>query len=147
MGRGSAMSSSREYAPPAERILPPSVLRILDAGPAVEVTWLDPHSDPLRVLGLARLEAIDAKQVVLAVRAAVSTTVDEPEMCYDPQYGVRLEADGETAEFRFCFPCRNVEVVSPDGFASIIPATAEPRRLLRRLLRTAGVLPWWRFWD
>src|SRR5206468_4326664 len=74
-------------------------------------------------------------QAILAANWSV-----EADECHDPQYGVSLEVGADKVELLFCFPCNNVRVVGPGEHDRIYPIAGGPERLLRRLLRQAGVL-------
>ena len=128
---------------------PVPVQRVLVGATRAEILLLDLDRKGdyhgVTVRGRAMIEDEAARQLGQAILSADWWV--ESDECHDPQYGVRLEAGEDQVELLFCFPCNNVRVVGPREHDRIYPIAGGPERLLRRLLRQAGVLrPWWRFW-
>jgi hypothetical protein len=92
-----------------------------------------------RVLGKVSIaEESTRKRLVAAFKGGINAA-EEGADCFDPRHGIRVNFDGQVADFVICFDCGNVEVYLGDKKQDGFSTTDTPQPAFDEVLTSEGI--------
>jgi hypothetical protein len=131
-----------------KRTLPAEVKRILDNAEQLELFSIGiPRADApalttdtfqtCTLLGRAQIDDNNEREELLNALYKGIQESTGPAICFEPGFGLRGTADGDTVELLICFECLQIEITFR-GHKQMVSTSSSPLETFNTALRRAG---------